>query len=67
LVVTSEALELFVQQIESCTTNLQYSASDSVVFLRDCELYKFTYLLTYLLTYNFLTLSHSRLAIESRD
>jgi len=27
------------------------SASDSVVFLRNCALYKFTYLLTYLLTY----------------
>jgi len=26
------------------------SASDSVVFLRHCTLYKFTYLLTYLLT-----------------
>jgi len=32
-------------------------ASDSVVFLRHCALYKFTYLLTYLQSYGLLTSS----------
>jgi len=43
-------MEFGKRHYTTVTTDFCLNASDSVVFLRHCALYKFTYLLTYLQT-----------------